>query len=612
MDRQRCLPGLVLVAALLVLSVPAVAGAQSVSAFDGDAATTERLGGGSPLETALRVSQSRFGAGGAGAVVLSRVDNFADSLAGAALTHSAPLLLTPSGGLDAAVRDEILRVLPGGGRVYLLGGDAALSPAIAEAVAADGYQPMRLQGPTRIETAVAIAEAVRAVRGDVGTVLLARADGPAAPWADSVTGGAWAAEAGAPVLLTASDSLHPASADALARFAPGRTVLLGGQAALAPEVEAAAPNAARIAGADRTATAVGIADTLWGARGRRIVVNGYAEDGWAYGLAAAGLAADADAPLLLGDVGGVSTSTMRSAVARCGGPAGIDVLLVGPPDRLGQGAADQVTHADGGACPDLMTAPLPLPSGETEEGRAVSGDFAVSFATRQGEFTGTMYVTERIGTALVPVASAPTPGEEPADLRTDAIGHIYLSLYFGAHSGTAHVWGFEGGVPRLYPGHAGGFESPTGVALFDVNSDGLLELRVFDNDYDPSYVGGTTSWNDYGWTGAAYERVGGSPPLPLPPTPQAAVDGLLTAWRAGNIASMYGYASAPAISTLRDWGTPMESWFSDCYQENGENYCYAYDESGGNLEVFFDHLHQKPNGSWHVASLYTQAFEGDI
>lgn len=571
------------------------------SGFDGDAATTDRLDGGSPSGTAIRVSQTRFLADGAAAVVLSRDDTFADSLAGSPLTQSAPLLLTASGSLDPPVREEIARVLPAGGQVYLLGGEAALSASIAGTLSSEGYRPVRLQGVTRIETAVAIAEEVRATGGDVGTVLLARADGPSAPWADSVTGGAWAAYARSPVMLTPTNVLHPAVAEALARYAPARTVLLGGTAALESAVEQAAPNGVRISGADRVATAVSIARQLWTPSSRRIIFNGYADDGWAYGLAAAGLSADTGAPLLISGADAVPVETLRQAVVPCGGTPGIDVLLVGPPARLGAGVADPVTSADGGPCPDLSTARLPLPPGESEVERAVSGAFAVAYTSNARG--NAMFVSERIGSALVNVAAAGAAGEYFYEARVDAIGHVLLVLGTGAHSGTAYVWGFEGGVPRLHPADPEGFFTSTGVTLIDPNGDGILELRVYENDYDPSYVNGTTTWIDYGWTGVSYERVGGSPPLPLPPTPTAAIDGLLTAWRAGNVDSMYGYGSGSAVYVLQENGPPMQSWYTDCSTEGADAYCFNYEEASG--FALYSELSRKQNGSWHVTTIYT-------
>lgn len=58
----------------------------------------------------------------------------------------------------------------------------------------------------------------------------------------------------------------------------------------------------RVAGADRAATALAIAEQLWNrdeGAARFVVINSYRDDGWVFGLAAAGLAADAGAPLLV-------------------------------------------------------------------------------------------------------------------------------------------------------------------------------------------------------------------------------------------------------------------------------------------------------------------------
>jgi hypothetical protein len=96
--------------------------------------------------TAIAASQLNFANHGdtsdpkrtqAGAVVLARDDNFADALGGSALAvhENAPLLVTPTGSLNAGVAAEISRVLAPGGKVYLLGGTAALSPAVAQALA---------------------------------------------------------------------------------------------------------------------------------------------------------------------------------------------------------------------------------------------------------------------------------------------------------------------------------------------------------------------------------------------------------------------------------------------------------------------------------------------
>lgn len=58
--------------------------------------------------------------------------------------NHGPLLLTTSGSLDAVTKAEIRRVLKPGGTVFLLGGTAVLSAAVAE----HGAILLRWRGPT--------------------------------------------------------------------------------------------------------------------------------------------------------------------------------------------------------------------------------------------------------------------------------------------------------------------------------------------------------------------------------------------------------------------------------------------------------------------------------
>lgn len=384
------------VAAVMVLAGSATAGALGVatravahaqaagapdagSGFDGDPATTERIGTGDPTATAVAVSAVRFADAGtrgrtAEHVVLSRPDDPADSLAGTALTGDGPLLFSAANGLPADTADEVRRVLTPGGRVYLLGGTAAIGTPVASALAAGGYEVVRLEGATRVETALAVADEVRrraaaagAATAGGGDVLLARASGtpevPSAAWADAVTAGAVAASGGTPVLLTPGDVLHPAVAAWLAADAPARTVLLGGEAALSPAVADAVPAPQRVSGPDRVATAAAVARELSGAPDagpRRVVaIDGHRGDGWAYGLAAGGLAADAGAPVLL--VGTEVAAPTRDLIAACGDPA-VDTLLVGDRSVVTATAERQIDALDGRTCTPRADGTLTLSS----------------------------------------------------------------------------------------------------------------------------------------------------------------------------------------------------------------------------------------------------------
>ncbi|HWB71842.1 MAG TPA: cell wall-binding repeat-containing protein, partial [Egibacteraceae bacterium] len=141
--------------------------------FDGDPASTERIDHADPTAAAVAISRARFADGQADHVVLSRDDTFPDSLAGAPLTAGGPLLLTATATLSDATAAELDRVLPDGGVVYLLGGVAAIGQGVQDTLAARGYDVRRLAGPSRVETAVAVADQVRALNPGVGEAGLA-------------------------------------------------------------------------------------------------------------------------------------------------------------------------------------------------------------------------------------------------------------------------------------------------------------------------------------------------------------------------------------------------------------------------------------------------------
>jgi type VII secretion-associated serine protease mycosin len=257
-----------------------------------------------PVRTAIQVSREAFPMNStASRAVIGRDDLFADSLAGAALAGpQGPILLT-SGGRDAPLRPEteaeLVRVLGERGTVYLLGGDLAVSAQVEQRVRALGFSVQRLEGEDRYTTALAVAEQVDP---RPGRVLLARGD----EWADAITGGAYAASAGVPVLLTPPDQLHPAVDAALAEDRPEIT-LLGGEVALSGAVEQAAARSggtSRVFGANRVGTAVAIARTLWGRTTAMpgdayVGVEGFAPGSWAPALAGAVLSAVDEAPQLL-------------------------------------------------------------------------------------------------------------------------------------------------------------------------------------------------------------------------------------------------------------------------------------------------------------------------
>lgn len=156
----------VVVGALLASSAAVL---PDTSAATGPSFVT-RIGGDDRYLTSALISQARWQTAGgpadpakavADSVVLARGDAFADALAGVPLAayKKGPLLLTEPGTLTAATKTEIERVLgPRSGKtVYVLGGAVAVSPTVADALTADGYQVVRFSGADRYGTALDIA-----------------------------------------------------------------------------------------------------------------------------------------------------------------------------------------------------------------------------------------------------------------------------------------------------------------------------------------------------------------------------------------------------------------------------------------------------------------------
>lgn len=235
-------------------------------------------------------------------VVVARDDIFADALTGSALLDDQSCILFTPGGddqvLDPTTRAEIDRLLPDDGMsrpVDLVGGTAALSPAVEQELVDAGYAVRRLSGPNRYATARAIATAAFPTSDQV---ILAYAGN----WPDAITSGAYAATAGLPVVLSEPDVLHPEAQAAMDSMGVTRTLIAGGTAVIGPEVEAAVPGAERFSGGNRMATAVDIADQLWAevdpSADSFVVVNLERDDAWQLALAAAPVSAQFNAPQL--------------------------------------------------------------------------------------------------------------------------------------------------------------------------------------------------------------------------------------------------------------------------------------------------------------------------
>lgn len=186
--------------------------------------------------------------------VIVRDDNFADALAGSSLGFGqGPLLFTysPTSGpalgqdhtrLAAATTQELLRTVPRGRNVYVLGGTAAIDAGVEDHLRELGYVPVRLAGPSREGTAAAVARETRRLVveyaedhpefHDTNMVLIANRDN----WPDAVLAGQVGAFWGMPILLTsATGPGHPETMAALMEIRPQAINFIGGSGVITSE-----------------------------------------------------------------------------------------------------------------------------------------------------------------------------------------------------------------------------------------------------------------------------------------------------------------------------------------------------------------------------------------
>ncbi|SNC73326.1 Putative cell wall-binding protein [Kytococcus aerolatus] len=257
-----------------------------------------RLWGSDRYGTAADVA-SEFGA--SDTVYIASGEGFADAMSGSAGAAAGvrstkglpsvngedlPLLLTRSDRVPAATSETLAEL--GAKKVILIGGETAISPAVADELAAQGLTVERIGGATRYETSANVA--MRFEPG-VETVYLASGEG----YADAVTGTALAGSQNTPVLLTDPDELRPETAAALEALQPQRVVVLGGPAAVSDAVHQAAGASERLAGSDRYETSVKISEAF----GERDLSSFASGLDFPDALAGAALASRNDGPVLL-------------------------------------------------------------------------------------------------------------------------------------------------------------------------------------------------------------------------------------------------------------------------------------------------------------------------
>jgi len=241
---------------LLVLGFGFLLGFQNPANATPLAFQTSRIYGVRQIDTAIEVSKTGWQQ--ADTVLLANCDHFPDALVAAPLSHQldAPILLTPAGGVDAKVMEEIRRLHAT--RVILLGGEVALSPQVASDIqSAVLIKPERIAGYDQYETAKKVAEKVVELVGTKGQVILVSGE----QFPDALSISAYAGATDTPILLTESKKMPDATRrelNSLQQKGNLKTIVVGGEAVVSGATLNGLNSVIRIAGYDRYETAADV------------------------------------------------------------------------------------------------------------------------------------------------------------------------------------------------------------------------------------------------------------------------------------------------------------------------------------------------------------------
>ena len=231
-------------------------------------------------------------------IVVAYGRNFADALAGSYLATQldAPILLTEDS-QHSNVLDYIQENLSSTGKVYILGGDAAVSLAFEDSLSGAGIHYERLSGKTRYDTNLAILQKAGLNGKDI---LVCTGQN----FADSLS----ASAVNMPILLvnSSTNKLTTTQEEYLETLESCTFHIIGGTGAVSAELAdalAAYGTVERISGKDREATSVAVANTFF--TSPNTVALAYSRN-FPDGLCGGPLAYNLGAPLLLVNSGAES------------------------------------------------------------------------------------------------------------------------------------------------------------------------------------------------------------------------------------------------------------------------------------------------------------------
>ncbi|MGB5935348.1 MAG: cell wall-binding repeat-containing protein, partial [Ornithinimicrobium sp.] len=194
---------------------------------------------------------------------------------------ASPVLLVKKDSIPEATRDVLDAIDPA--QVVVVGGGGRISVGVEEGLRGYADSVVRVAGPDRFATSAELAALFPA---GTDTVFLAGGREEAA--GDALSGGPLAAREGAPVLLTRSNRVDPATREVLGAVDPSRVVVLGGPSPVSERVYDRVGATERVWGSNRYRTSAAIAAMFGGEQDAVYVASGVAYTDALTGSALAG------------------------------------------------------------------------------------------------------------------------------------------------------------------------------------------------------------------------------------------------------------------------------------------------------------------------------------
>ncbi|QHS23529.1 SH3 domain-containing protein [Virgibacillus sp. MSP4-1] len=299
---------------------------------------SKNIYGSTRYETSVKVSQEGW-TSGSEVVVLGRGDLPADALTGSVLAkkYNSPLLLTKTDKLPSVVENEIARLRPN--KIYILGGENAVSPGIKNHLEEKGYQVERVNGTTRYETSAKVAEELT----KSSEVFIATGDDRSP---DALSIAPYAGMKESPIILSKKDKLPDETITYMKDNGITKVTIIGGEGAISKNVEEqlneiGIHDIERVNGTDRHSTSVAIAKRY---ASEFSLTNIYFASGISFidALPGSPLAAMSGQPVILANKSGEMHTSIKSYLQNLNQP--VDTTFLGGYNPISENIRFQIVN----------------------------------------------------------------------------------------------------------------------------------------------------------------------------------------------------------------------------------------------------------------------------